>query len=183
MRDDSNAAPFKGTHVLYRLFDAGGALLYIGITNDLRMRFGAHASTQPWWYEVVDCRTEFVSSRAALEAAEAIAIQTEQPKYNKRLQPRTPRLPIPVRRSRVEDLVVDLGTDYGLIVEMDPLIVVRRDGAVLEKVGGRWRAVCNGRLLTAALHPGHERCEGTGRRHFCSIYGPTANELARTLGL
>lgn len=36
-------------HLLYRIYDAADALLYIGRTNDLNVRFRRHAQQKPWW--------------------------------------------------------------------------------------------------------------------------------------
>ena len=174
---------FRGNHILYRLFDDSGTLLYVGITNDVRQRFAAHATTQPWWGEVADCRTEFFSTRTALDAAERVAIQSESPRYNKRL--RAPRPRGPVLRSRIEDLVVPIGEDFGLVVATNPVVVVHRDGSVLgQAVGNRWRVICSGRLSSAILRPGHEACSPpSGRKNFCQVFGASADNLARALGL
>lgn len=79
---------FTVRHILYRVFDATEALLYVGITNDLARRFADHAQEQPWWLDVADCRTEFFPDRVALEAAEMLAIQIEHPRHNVQHTPR-----------------------------------------------------------------------------------------------
>jgi len=71
-------------HILYRAFGEAGELLYIGITNDLRDRFGQHERNTPWWYLVFSCEIERCPDRATLELAEISAIQAENPKYNRR---------------------------------------------------------------------------------------------------
>lgn len=82
---EANAALSKFTwrHVLYRLFDADGALLYIGRTSDIDARFPRHAAEQPWWHEVAACSIEFLPSQQELVAAEADAIRDERPRHNK----------------------------------------------------------------------------------------------------
>jgi len=70
--------------VLYRFYDTKGALLYVGITADLKQRFRGHAAVQPWWHEVAACRVEFLPDREALVVAERDAIYREQPRYNQR---------------------------------------------------------------------------------------------------
>jgi predicted GIY-YIG superfamily endonuclease len=67
---------------IYRMYDAAGVLLYIGISNDFGRRWAQHAESKPWWPEVNRQAVEWRSSRAEALAAEAGAIKTEQPKYN-----------------------------------------------------------------------------------------------------
>src|SRR5206468_10392091 len=43
------AMTFTWEHVLYRLYDEEGVLLYVGITNAINTRFKTHAGSQPWW--------------------------------------------------------------------------------------------------------------------------------------
>lgn len=38
---------------VYRLYDSGGELLYVGITNNPVRRFSQHQSEQPWWGAVL----------------------------------------------------------------------------------------------------------------------------------
>lgn len=63
---------FTWDHVLYRLYDREGVLLYIGRTRSIRRRFRTHAAEQPWWPEVASCRTEFLPSYEALCEAERV---------------------------------------------------------------------------------------------------------------
>jgi hypothetical protein len=71
-------------HALYRFFDAGGALLYVGITVDIGNRWPRHADDKPWWYEVARTTVEHHPSRPAALAAEKAAIEAEGPRYNVR---------------------------------------------------------------------------------------------------
>lgn len=75
---------FTWEHALYRFYDDGGALLYVGITNSIPRRFAVHSSEKPWWPEVVDCRIAFYPDRASLARAEEDAIRYEKPRYNVR---------------------------------------------------------------------------------------------------
>lgn len=70
-------------HVLYRLYDASGSLLYIGITGKPKTRFAQHAVEKPWWVDVAEIETDssFVS-RVVLEEHERRAIIAEKPCYN-----------------------------------------------------------------------------------------------------
>lgn len=71
-------------HVLYRMFDADGDLLYIGITNNPPERFRAHSGGKDWWPQVSNITVETFSSREELESAEWAAIGAESPRYNVR---------------------------------------------------------------------------------------------------
>jgi predicted GIY-YIG superfamily endonuclease len=70
------------THALYRFFDAGGDLLYIGITNDPGRRWGRHATDKPWWIEVDRIELERYPDRTSVLDAEQKAIKEERPRYN-----------------------------------------------------------------------------------------------------
>lgn len=67
---------------VYRLYDAQGALLYVGSTVDVRRRMGEHALAKPWWGDVAEVTTEVCPSVAVALATEAEAIRAEQPRYN-----------------------------------------------------------------------------------------------------
>ena len=67
---------------LYRLFDASGALLYVGISDNLRTRFTDHAATKPWWPQVKRKTVQWHLAREAAAAAEKAAIRDENPAYN-----------------------------------------------------------------------------------------------------
>jgi hypothetical protein len=67
---------------VYRLYDAGGQLLYVGIAYDPDARWLQHASTSPWWPLVTQTKVEWKGSREDAEDAECRAIQAEAPRYN-----------------------------------------------------------------------------------------------------
>lgn len=69
-------------HVLYRFFDAAGALLYVGITYDPPTRLSMHNVSQPWWGDWATSTMTRYDSRAELVAAEREAIKSEKPLYN-----------------------------------------------------------------------------------------------------
>jgi predicted GIY-YIG superfamily endonuclease len=69
-------------HVLYRFYDASGALLYVGITAKPIRRFRDHQKTKDWWTEVSSIRVENFSSRLELIYGERRAIVHEKPLYN-----------------------------------------------------------------------------------------------------
>jgi prevent-host-death family protein len=68
---------------LYRLFDAAGRLLYVGIACDPEQRFKSHASTAPWWPLVERKEIEWRPNRSAAELDETHAIKAEGPLYNR----------------------------------------------------------------------------------------------------
>lgn len=70
-------------HVLYRMFDAAGQLLYVGLTNNPKGRFGNHRDTKDWWDQVSTIKVESFSSREELIAAERTAIGAEKPLHNR----------------------------------------------------------------------------------------------------
>ncbi|WP_137991249.1 GIY-YIG nuclease family protein [Streptomyces vilmorinianum] len=78
--------PLAGTKRwnLYRLYDAGDALLYIGITTDPQRRWKEHRKEMPWWPEVVRKDVEILAEDVEFPAAlEHEAIRAENPRYNK----------------------------------------------------------------------------------------------------
>src|SRR5437762_2873721 len=73
--------PF-GQTVVYRLYDAEGRLLYVGITETLRTRLLQHAKDKAWWPTVAYRRIACHAGRAAAEREERQAILCESPVYN-----------------------------------------------------------------------------------------------------
>lgn len=69
--------------VVYRCFNSGGELLYVGSTAHLRGRIRQHESLTPWWPEVADVRHEAFASEPDARGAELRAIKSENPLYNK----------------------------------------------------------------------------------------------------
>lgn len=71
---------------LYRLYDAAGRLLYIGITKAPTTRWQQHGreKADSWWPDVARKTIEWFDSRPEAEAAEYAAIRTEGPPYNDR---------------------------------------------------------------------------------------------------
>lgn len=67
---------------LYRFFDAGGQLLYVGITLHLPNRWTDHAHGKQWWREVARSSVEHFADRTSAAAAELAAIKAEKPLYN-----------------------------------------------------------------------------------------------------
>jgi hypothetical protein len=73
---------WKGRNVLYRMYDATGRLVYVGSTNNVPRRMTEHR-LQAWWMAIVTkTRLQVFPTLEAARAAEAVAIQEEQPAAN-----------------------------------------------------------------------------------------------------
>lgn len=70
---------------LYRLYDANGQLLYVGITDDPDDRWSRHAASKSWW-PLVDRKdlTWLHGTWAEALQVEAEAIRAERPVFNGR---------------------------------------------------------------------------------------------------
>lgn len=116
-------------HVLYRMFDRDGVLLYVGITNNPKVRFKSHSKSQSWWDQVVNITVKTYPSREALADAEQKAIRCEAPLYNVALRaidtplPSSPARRCPTCRADSPDLV-----------PLDEWEFLHEDG--------RWRPMC-----------------------------------------
>jgi predicted GIY-YIG superfamily endonuclease len=71
-------------YAMYRYFDADGALLYVGSTDDLVARRRAHQKRSVWWPLVDREAVERFDEMVEAQSAEVAAIRTEHPRYNKR---------------------------------------------------------------------------------------------------
>lgn len=125
MRDDSS-------HILYRMFDTAGQLLYVGMTANPAHRIRDHKTQQSWWSDVAEIKVEHFLTRADLAAAEREAIRTENPRFNSvrytdPTSPR-PRKPPPtiglaaVRKARgltVENVADELGISQNLVTAIE----------------------------------------------------------------
>lgn len=74
-------SPEKPTAV-YRLMDADGRLLYVGMSNDWPSRFAAHYLEKPWIDEVHHIDITWYGTREQARSAELHAIECEHPRYN-----------------------------------------------------------------------------------------------------
>lgn len=95
------------THYLYRHFNAAGALLYVGITRNVRIRNNVHNYASPWWSDVSSTTVEELPTRNDALLAEELAIEAERPIHN---QPRA--IAIKLTRDaldRIRELVGEQG--------------------------------------------------------------------------
>jgi len=67
---------------LYRLRDASGRLLYVGISEAPLRRWAEHSKDKPWWPLVTTFTLQWFDSRNRALVAEARAIHTEKPLHN-----------------------------------------------------------------------------------------------------
>lgn len=77
------ATAMDASTALYRLFDASGRLLYVGITFDVTARMRSHSKIQDWWPLVATRTEEWFPTRDDAEIAEERAINDEMPVFNK----------------------------------------------------------------------------------------------------
>jgi hypothetical protein len=85
-------------YFIYRMFDATGALLYVGCTNQIRPRLIAHGCVNPWYERVVDVKLELVGpDRAEALKKERAVIVSENPELNK--NKRAPEKETPLERA------------------------------------------------------------------------------------
>lgn len=95
---------------LYRLYDADGQLLYVGVSNDPTARWARHKMFRAWWPRVASTKVEWLASREAAFTAEEEVIRLEAPTFNGThnypLAPFDPRNwpQLPGRGGRVEKL-------------------------------------------------------------------------------
>lgn len=68
-------------HSLYRLFDADGRLIYVGLTHSMADRLKSHRSKW-WWPQVADLSVVRFADLVEAQQAEIGAIATELPRWN-----------------------------------------------------------------------------------------------------
>ncbi|MEV5854664.1 GIY-YIG nuclease family protein [Streptomyces anulatus] len=72
----------QGRTALYRLYDAADQLLYVGISNNPRLRWASHAADKTWWADVAVREIEWFPERAQAEDEEARLISLLRPLRN-----------------------------------------------------------------------------------------------------
>jgi predicted GIY-YIG superfamily endonuclease len=68
--------------VLYRFYGNNNQLLYVGISNTWYQRFHDHEKKSGWFSKVTYSTFEWHETRESVEAAELIAIRSENPEFN-----------------------------------------------------------------------------------------------------
>lgn len=69
---------------LYRHFDAAGALLYVGVSDNPASRLRQHLVTSDWAGEIASVTLAWFDDRQSALCAETIAIMTEKPLHNRK---------------------------------------------------------------------------------------------------
>lgn len=69
--------------MLYRFFDEGDRLLYVGISSVGPGRWKEHEKNRPWWRDVAHATIEHYADRGIAMEAEQTAIRSEHPLHNK----------------------------------------------------------------------------------------------------
>ncbi|NUP47250.1 MAG: GIY-YIG nuclease family protein [Catenulispora sp.] len=73
---------FPERTALYRLYDAEGQLLYVGISRDPNERFKEHAHERSWWHHVARTEIAWLNDWQQAREVEDAAIRNERPLYN-----------------------------------------------------------------------------------------------------
>lgn len=74
----------QGRTALYRLHDATGAVIYIGIASNPFTRWEQHAADKAWWPDVVTREIEWFPTREEAEDTESAEVNIRSPKWNSR---------------------------------------------------------------------------------------------------
>lgn len=79
-----NPAPMEDEigQTLYRFYNRGGELLYVGVAENPFKRWQQHSKDKAWFGEVSRFETDWFPTRESVLAAERRAIKIESPKYN-----------------------------------------------------------------------------------------------------
>lgn len=124
-----------GAHWVYRMFDADGRLLYVGMTSNPHARIKVWRSTGRadghWFPQVESIRWEFFDSKPGAAAAERQAISTEAPLHNINLVPRVQaRLADPGRGDERADRMLRAYVNDDMTLEQ----IGQRHGVTRERV-------------------------------------------------
>lgn len=85
----SNEQPgYAPETALYRFYDAGRRLLYIGISGQPAERWTNHRRKAPWWSQAAYVSVALCPTSWGALDAERMAIKTENPLFNKRSKKR-----------------------------------------------------------------------------------------------
>lgn len=88
---------------VYRLYDADGRLLYVGISDAPEVRWKDHERLTDWWHLVVTKDVQWCDNRRLAEAVERKAIETEDPIHNSRHAPSRPGAERASQRALLDD--------------------------------------------------------------------------------
>jgi hypothetical protein len=158
--DDRVIRQLADMRAVYRMFNARGQLLYVGMSGELGIRIDRHDEKR-WFPEVATIRLEWFPTEAAARLAEQRAIRSEHPRYNIVGKERRP----PVRPSVAVTL---RGSDEVTLCEAIAAGVIPRSLAAARKNSTR--------------DPGHPRPVGQhGVSNLYNVDELRAYEAAKTL--
>jgi hypothetical protein len=118
------------TSTLYRHFDAGGVLLYVGVALSPTYRLSQHRDNSHWFDKIACVEIEQFADRQAALSAERHAIVAENPLHNKR-RPRVDEKNRVTERQGPEESRDDLVRQ---IVRFDPIYRIDEAARIL-KIG------------------------------------------------
>jgi len=67
---------------VYRIYNAGGDLIYVGMSYEPAIRVEVQRREKPWGHEIARYEVDWHSDRAASQRAEERLIKELQPRYN-----------------------------------------------------------------------------------------------------
>lgn len=138
----------RGRTALYRHFDAGGQLLYVGISLSAVQRLAQHKTGSEWFPKIARVDIEWLPSRAIALRAEAAAIERENPLHNRARPAATLSAPV----------VVEEPFSFAVLHVASKRVdgwYMRR--GVAEHMLGWWRAAFPGEAMTL-LEAGRHDC-------------------------
>lgn len=104
----------EGKHALYRFYNAGGVLLYVGITANPSRRMTEHDKSKDWFDKVTGIKIEWFPDRLAVLDAETLAIDVERPMFNIR-RPSLPEAQPPLEHEQAAMYLNALRAIYYLV--------------------------------------------------------------------
>lgn len=134
----------QGSHELYRLSDADGRLLYVGISHSAHFRLMQHVS-KVWWKDVAHKEVQGHRNRTAALLAERNMIVKDRPIWNAQHRPAFTKEERAYRLTRLA-VAVDRET-----AELEQAIAAARlDGHSFREIG-RWAKVNHERARGIAI--------------------------------
>lgn len=112
---------------LYRFFNEGGQLLYVGITDNVLRRWMEHSREKPWWFDLSHVTVQWHETREDALVAERVAIKTEDPLYNVNGLPR--KAPsIPAQGVPLTEFKARLSEYIHLVEDDDEVVYLTKGG-------------------------------------------------------
>lgn len=93
---------------IYRLLDKGKNILYIGQTNDLKIRMNQHSTDKDWFKDVHKFEYAVCKDKFEVDTYEKYYIAIYKPRYNKEyMKYLAPRFKLPSIRFNLYNIVID----------------------------------------------------------------------------